>query len=429
MENDGHDVPNDLENQYIPLATSIQSKLDRLCALSSQCCIYRVPDGLRDANPKAHTPKVVSVGPLHHGNESLRAMEEQKQRYLQAYLHRTNKNLLFYIKIIKEKETKLRRCYAEPISFTSDELVEIVLVDAVFIIEVMLRSFEGFEGVDHIFGNPWLFNDVWYDLLLLENQLPFFILDDLFDPEIFAHSSSNGKSLSIVELFYKFLITGTGIEGTNGNLDRIRSSKIEHFVDLLRQAYIPLKPKDTKFRFIPPPSITELHQAGVKFQVGSSKNLFDIVFSKGILEIPKLTLFSNVTEMIFRNLLAFEQCYCKNEYLNEYIVIMCCLVKTAKDMDLLVKYGIVENNLGDNSKGATLINELGDRAIINGYDFYFADVCKELDAYYKVPWNTWKANLKQNHFNTPWAIVSLIAAGFLLILTFIQAVCSIISVT
>lgn len=55
------------------------------------------------------------------------------------------------------------------------------------------------------------------------------------------------------------------------------------------------------------PSVAELHQAGVPFELGSGKNLLNIKFQKGILEIPSLQI-DDSTEILLRNLKAFEQC-------------------------------------------------------------------------------------------------------------------------
>jgi hypothetical protein len=54
------------------------------------------------------------------------------------------------------------------------------------------------------------------------------------------------------------------------------------------------------------PSAAELRQAGVKFKLGSSKNLFDVKFNKsrGRLEIPRLLVIDQ-TEILFRNLQSF----------------------------------------------------------------------------------------------------------------------------
>ncbi|KAI5354960.1 hypothetical protein L3X38_007855 [Prunus dulcis] len=114
-------------------------------------------------------------------------------------------------------------------------------------------------------------------------------------------------------------------------------------------------------------------------------------------------------------------------YINDYVLIMDCFVNAAKDVELLVKPGIVENMLGDSSGGSTLINNLADGVIVDSNDFYFAILCADLNKYCSTSRHKWQANLRQNCCNTPWATISIAAAIFLLILTFIQAVCSVIS--
>ncbi|XP_050157484.1 putative UPF0481 protein At3g02645 [Malus sylvestris] len=165
-------------------AKSMNQELNVLAPLSSSCCIYRVPERLRRVSEKAHTPQV--VGPLHHGKKGLQAMEEHKKRYLRDFIRRTRVSLEDYIKIIKDQEGKIRSCYAETIEFSSYDFVRIVLVDAAFIIEVLLRHrfHELQDENDRIFNKPWMLQDVWPDIRLLENQLPFFVLEDLFDPDI-----------------------------------------------------------------------------------------------------------------------------------------------------------------------------------------------------------------------------------------------------
>lgn len=118
------EAPNDIENQraeHIPLITSMEKELKDLPILSPSCCIYRVPERLRRVSEKAYTPQVVSIGPLHHGKDSLKSMEVHKKRYLQAFIFRTKASVEEYVVKMKSQEEKLRNCYAETIEFTSDE--------------------------------------------------------------------------------------------------------------------------------------------------------------------------------------------------------------------------------------------------------------------------------------------------------------------
>ncbi|CAL8105292.1 unnamed protein product [Prunus armeniaca] len=209
MEGSNQAAPVEIENPHISLETSMKRELDSLCRLSSPRCIYKVPKRLRCVNEKAYTPQVVSIVPLHHGKKALKAMEEEKRRYLQRFLDRTNVSLKDfilkeYIKKIRDKEEQLRSCYSETIKFSSDKFVRIILVDAAFIIELLLRDCglvaSGHKD-DRIFNKPRMLLDLLPDLQLLENQLPFFILEDLFDPNKITVSSKREK-LSMINLSY-----------------------------------------------------------------------------------------------------------------------------------------------------------------------------------------------------------------------------------
>lgn len=452
-----YQVPHDIENPHTPLLTSMRSMLYNLSPLSSSCCICRVPRRLRRVSEKAYTPQVVSIGPLHHGKEALKPMEEHKNRYLQDYVIRTNLSLEHYINKIRRREAELRGCYAETIPFDSDEFVKIVLVDAAFIIEVLLRYHfhELQDENDRIFKKPRMFEDVWPDMRMLENQLPFFILQDLFDPKRIQVPFEE-ENFSIVNLSYTFFRALMNIEDLEDTLETISSSTVDHFVDFVRKLYPP-PPKIAQARAqqkyptgasmrqlsisevpqargqteIPtPPSMTELYRAGVKFKVGSGKNMFDIQFNKGTLQIPKIT-FSDQSEVNLINLLVFEQSQCKEteNYINDYIGILNILVNSPEDVSLLVKNAILVNKLGDSKKGCTMIKNMGDGVNIVDYNkFHFAPLCEKLNEHCAKSRHKWLALLRQNYFNTPCKTISVIAAACIILFTLIQTVCSVISV-
>ncbi|CAL2234818.1 unnamed protein product [Prunus armeniaca] len=81
-------------------------------------------------------------------------------------------------------------------------------------------------------------------------------------------------------------------------------------------------------------------------------------------------------------------------------------VNTEKDVEFLLKDGIVENMLGDDNEVCTLINNLGRGISVDRESFYFTTLSESLNSYCRKPWNKWKANLRQNYFNTPWATIS-----------------------
>ncbi|KAG6680174.1 hypothetical protein I3842_13G028200 [Carya illinoinensis] len=115
-----------------------------------QHCIYNVPKILRKVNEEPYTPKLVSIGPLHHRNRKLRDMEMQKLRYLRDFC------------IIEENADKIRRCYAETSKLSSKEFINMILLDRIFIIELFLRTSgnAGDHEDDYILRKPWLREDI-----------------------------------------------------------------------------------------------------------------------------------------------------------------------------------------------------------------------------------------------------------------------------
>ncbi|XP_062164865.1 UPF0481 protein At3g47200-like [Alnus glutinosa] len=198
-----------------PLVDSMGKDLQSLWPLSTECVIYKVPERLRRVKESAYTPKVVSIGPLHHGgHQGLRAMEEHKLRYLRDFIDRTGESLKFFVDFVRKNEAKVRGCYAETIQFSVDEFVKMILVDAAFIIEVLLKSSTPKlqDKNDRIFKKPWLIQDIWTDMLLLENQLPFFIIEDLFKKYGKEVLSENLTLIRLTEYFFKFIMELPGIE-------------------------------------------------------------------------------------------------------------------------------------------------------------------------------------------------------------------------
>uniref|UniRef100_A0A6N2M7A3 Uncharacterized protein n=1 Tax=Salix viminalis TaxID=40686 RepID=A0A6N2M7A3_SALVM len=270
-----------------------------------------------------------------------------------------------------------------------------------------------------------MLGDIALDMCLIENQLPFFILEDLFKAsEIASHYD---EECSMIKLTYKFFKDDWNSMLTEGILEEIKASEAAHFVDLVRKSQKPSEPNTPKaLESINVPNVTELHQAGVKFKLSPSKSLLDMKFEKGILEIPPLRVQDN-TGIYFRNLQAFEQCdSTEHHYIGNYISMINFLVISPKDVEILVENRIIENLIHDNEAVSAVLHDISKLNDLFKKNFIFAGLVEDLNAYCKRPWNKWKAVLKQNYFSTPWAVISVIAAVILLILTGIQAVCSVI---
>ncbi|KAL3609154.1 hypothetical protein D5086_000174 [Populus alba] len=410
------------------LTASVQEELKTLHAFSDECSIYRVPKRLRDSKEYAYTPQLVSIGPLHHGKEELKEMEEHKKIYLQEFLKLSELSVKECIAAIAERETRLRNCYADNFeNMSTEDFVKMMLLDSSFIIMVFLKEFSPAfrRNNDRIFGKSWMIEDITFDTCLLENQIPFFILDDLLK------LSKTLGGYCMIELTRDFLSSTFGDSWVPKDiLEQINSSEVEHFVDFLRKCQRPAQRKQPQaLETRTTPSAMELHQSGVKFELGSREKIFDMNFDihKGVLEIPPLFL-EDDTEKLFRNLHAFEQCHCKGGYVSDYIATINFHVRGTNDVDILAKKGIIDYWLCDNDAVMSVLHDLDRGNVVNSKRFYFADVVGGVNNYCRKRRHKWIAALKQNYFHNPWVSISVVAAGALLILTVIQTVCSAIQV-
>ena len=107
-------------------------------------------------------------------------MEEHKWRYLHEVLtYKPDNNLEKFLKEMKAKETQARNCYSGNIKMSSKDFVEMMVLDGCFVIFFILQEIDFVEKDVLIYDNEWMRGLILLDLLLLENQLPFFVLECL----------------------------------------------------------------------------------------------------------------------------------------------------------------------------------------------------------------------------------------------------------
>ena len=198
-------------------------------------------------------------------------------------------------------EESIRGCYELTIDLTSDRFVKMILVDACFILELFFRCNSGsWTRDDPMFVKP-RDNLLLLDLLLLENQLPFFVIEKLHS---LVSSSSGNKDL--LELSFDYF-KGYNIQSVKGH----PNVNIEHFTDLVRTFYLPQaqeRPNRLHKVIRHLYSAAELHRAGIKFKGVDSNCNSDIKLEKGVLKIPRFEI-DTKTEVVVRNIMALEQAH------------------------------------------------------------------------------------------------------------------------
>ncbi|KAM2640361.1 hypothetical protein TB1_026751 [Malus domestica] len=438
---------------------NIKDKLDQAGqddAVSSWAkhCIYKVPHYLREGDDKAIVPQIVSLGPYHHGKRRLRQMDRHKWRSLLRMLKRTNQCIELYLNSIKEVEEKARACYEGPaaMGLSSNEFVEMMVLDGCFVLELFRGVGEGFKQLgyprnDPIFAMRGSMHSIQRDMIMLENQLPLFILDRLLGLQL-GDPEQKGLVAKLALRFFDPLMP-TDEPLTKSDRNKLESSLAYattfdplseqgglHCLDVFRRSLLRTGLQAVPRVWIKRWShsnrvadkrrqqlihcVTELKEAGIKFKKRKTDRFWDVKFENGILKIPRL-LIHDGTKSLFLNLIAFEQCHldCSND-ITSYAIFMDNLINSPQDVGYLHYCGIIEHWLGSDDEVADLFNRLCQEVVFDINDSYLSPLSADVNRYYDHRWNAWRASLKHNYFSNPWAILSFIAAVVLLFLTFAQ---------
>ncbi|KAF7852058.1 hypothetical protein BT93_L0586 [Corymbia citriodora subsp. variegata] len=395
----------------------MKKKMDSLPPVSTECCIYRVPEKLRRANADAYTPQVISIGPFHQGKKELQFTEEIKLRHLTGFLRRISgkADLPACTRMISESEDHIRQCYQEKLTQSSNELVEIIILDAVFVVELFITNHnwnhdpEHQDQNDEIFSKHWMSNANLYNLSPLSTTVTFFKLS---------------------YEYFKDVLHGHELASTR--------VQVQHLVDHVRALQLPafplrMMPKLGK-KFQLTRSAKQLQEDGVKFSlVEGTSSLLDVNFKDGTLVMRHLVV-HEWTKPYFRNMIAYEQGHHDEKYISSYAILMDSLIDTPEDIDILTSCGILENQLGSMDDVA-LFNTMYKETMRDSSEFVYSSQCQSLNAYSRNQWHQWKAawyrsrvTLQRDYFSNPWSGISVVAAIILLVLTLFQSACSFLDV-
>jgi len=394
----------------------------------SDVCIYRVDGALRKSNEAMYSPQLISIGPIHYGKKNLRFMERKKSEYYkQFWKDRVSKEGEYwkgaedeFWNALEEDENKIRQCYEDGSHEieSSERFLDLILYDAVFIFELFLKYREGREKYinDSLLKEPGLRLVIRRDLILFENQLPFFILEKLYHllPE-----NIKGKNTEFITLACSYFKPHLP-----SNFSPAATMPL-HFTDLVRSLLSYTRNSKSVGPIISFHNATKLRHAGVKFKVPLEHDcLLDVDFGKSGKEfhIPQLEIDGN-TERLFRNLMAMEQrIYPGKEYICHYINLLRILVVEPKDAKLLMENKIVTYN--DQVAVRDLIYRLASD-MIDSHSCYH-DIFSAVDVYCNSFWAKNRAYFEEELFGNFWKGVGTVSAVIFLVLTLVQTICAIL---
>ncbi|KAK7329279.1 hypothetical protein VNO77_23434 [Canavalia gladiata] len=396
--------------------------------------IYRVPPNMLRVDPKAYTPNNISIGPYHHGAPHLQDMEPLKRKFFHRLFNPNGVNgakLDEAFKFLEEQEVNVRKCYMGEIKQNSDEFLQMMLIDGSFIIQLLRDlSQNQFRQVPCL--NRWMLPTLRRELIMLENQIPLFVLNKLF--ELTDNYSPKQQSMSVNDLAFRFFYRL--LQSDSGKIPecyQVYKYEIQHVLDLLR--YNIRRPKvngeevsrGTQKQMIH--SAKELKESGVKIKADENRELLDISFGRkwGIvtreLTIPSLHI-SDHRGTVFRNIVAFEKCHKRcNPDVTTYMFFFNRLINSADDVTLLHHKGVLYHSLGNDERVADLINDITKEIAPDMNESYLHKVVNETNKYFDTRYAKTRSSLVRNYL-TSWTVgISTLGAILALYFTFIQTIC------
>ncbi|XP_048327135.2 UPF0481 protein At3g47200 [Ziziphus jujuba] len=365
---------------------------------SKRWTIFRVPAHIREVDEKAYDPKIVSIGPLHCNKPCLKAMEAQKLRFVNRILEHVALSKADLERPMHELEGQTRECYSENFEdMSSNEFIQMMVLDACFIVELLRlyeKSCEGKDVEEPIFGTRSMIPIIVRDLLMLENQLPMFVLQRMYDLLITNYCSTSCSSTTLNKLALRFF------EPFRLGRDEISSERLNttetysHLLDLFQSRFVPspdhpsMKQKETwsiDDERLPGKgwinNATKLTFAGIELRGKSSSPLLDLNFHGHVLEIPTLFL-DDGSGPLLRNLLAFEQ---SNRYAKPYFTCLAIffdsIVDTTNDINILRNAGVIKQAKGGNDEILQLLNSLTRELEFDMEDCYITEQVERINLF------------------------------------------------
>lgn len=291
-----------------------------------------------------------------------------------------------------------------------------------------MNSQQQVKGDHTILRIRWMLRTLQRDMIMLENQLPYEVLEKIF--AIMCPRDKTPLETLVMEFFRPLFPKDTVISkpaNTGGQ-------KFDHMLHLFYKCFLSeevsgrLKktqeaPKEAEYTTLVH-CAWNLNQAGVEVKRKSGGNLLEIVFDRKVLFISPLFI-GDDSVIVLMNFLAFEQCHHElMPFFTSYFFFMDSLINSKEDVEVLHEQGIINHVLGSDKAVCELVNNVSRQIVHDPEQCYLRyeiqNVNAACNAYYQNNWLKWWRNLMSKYFSNPWSFMSLAAAIFLLILTVVQ---------
>ncbi|TYI03842.1 hypothetical protein ES332_A11G370300v1 [Gossypium tomentosum] len=404
--------------------------------------IQRVPSTLRRHEDfrKYYKPKVISIGPLHHDDPTLQESKKLKLKLAAHFVKKIGVDKDTLYNNMKTEMDGLKKCYdpkeLEKYSNDNDneKLAWMFFVDGCAILQaVYMRYSHDYDRKSkELFIKNDLLTFVYSDLFLLENQLPFRVL------ELLTSSGDGQKFMDSIERFIDDIVINPAEmkEPQSHQQDRWNVKNPIHLLNLLRVRLLFDKEKIRKameelsahaastnrtkwhhshtFR-----NVRELKKAGIWLKASETSCLTDISFNRifffGKLSLPPITVDDSTM-----NLIAYEMCPdFKNDFtVTSYMCFLDLLIDEAEDVKDLRDAGILYNGLGSDEEVAKLFNKMNTDLVPS--PIIYGGVKRKIHNHCKNMWINYAAQGYHTYFRSPWTIFAFVGAITALLLGALQ---------
>ncbi|XP_049395180.1 UPF0481 protein At3g47200-like [Solanum stenotomum] len=424
-----------------------------------------VPMLMKEENKEDYEPKVVSFGPYHHGNEKLKFVEDFKPTAVQMFIGDDMNEAVFIAAILGEIEN-VKKCYLEEFTcrYTDIQFAHMMLRDACVILNYfgpkdIDKSYKAAETINNHLGSA-VYSSIRRDMYLLENQIPFLILEMLValkyntprhsfikamerDSFKMFFNDKNGmiehaedkddlgkNPAHLLEIFRRVIVTGPEHEPILRE-NEYGCCNVKDMLTCLEEGCGKCCKDDENkewhggqyvFR-----SVTDLKSKGIYSKASGIKSLKGVRFSptrfcrSAELKLPFMYV-DIYTRVFFKNMIAYEfspnPLIINDKSVTSYVSFMKLLVVTEKDVKEMRENKIIINCLGSDDDVVQVYKDLN--TYEGGDTSFFWDVKEHIEHHYHSKIRTWMAEFRTTYFNNPWTIIALVASLFLLCLDIVQ---------
>ncbi|KAG2616187.1 hypothetical protein PVAP13_3NG153669 [Panicum virgatum] len=223
--------------------------------------VSRVPGHVRIPNPDAYTPGLVAIGPLHakDAKRRLRPGNRLKMAYLHSLISRGHPDpaghlgiIQGYVRLAAAREREARAMYAaeDVDDVRAEDLIQMLVLDGCFILEHLVNVATGKEE-QSLHATPFGPAQLSVDLILAENQIPFFVLADLISSTRLPEFDSTGYAPPVLLMKLALYYLG-GEKGRDMSEALPHADAVCHILHLLHAMV-----SAARTRWEPPPRIQD----------------------------------------------------------------------------------------------------------------------------------------------------------------------------